>query len=190
MKIALGFCECTRFDAICQSVRKGGRFEVPKTMDLGLFQKIHVLCPYCILRLEAVVLAPSLMDCTHGATPVSRFWWHLEVPELVFWRFLPGLWTNERIPVDFLPLMVSRVRGDNPPFRTGFPPSAGQLLRLTRVVFVILCPMVLRVSTQWPCSLPSVSCHPQRGRTGVPLLIVIVFVWLYRFGLWSIGVSE
>jgi hypothetical protein len=50
--------------------------------------------------------------------------------------------------LDFLPLMVRTLRGDTPLFHTDSLRLADEILWLTVAVFVILCRLVLRVTTQ------------------------------------------
>lgn len=82
--------------------------------------------------------------------------------------------------MDFLPLMVRTLSVDTPLFYTDSLRQAGEILWLTVAVFVILCRLVLRVTTQRQRPLRVlnpfhvlVATKLDRGCTYVPVLGVV-----------------
>ena len=66
---------------------------------------------------------------------------------------LHRLWTNERVLLDFLPLMVRMVNRDSSLSLTDFLPPSSEMHWLTRPVFAVLCLPVLQVTGQRQPSL-------------------------------------
>ena len=95
-----------------------------------------------------------------------------------------------RVPWDYLALMVCTLSGDTPLFHTDSLRQAGEILWLTVAVFVILCRLVLRVTTQRQRPLlvrdlfHVLVAMLDRGRTYVPVLAVIGLDWPWSMGVW------
>lgn len=94
--------------------------------------------------------------------------------------------------MDFLPLMVRTLSVDTPLFYTDSLRQAGEILWLTVAVFVILCRLVLRVTTQRQRPLRVlnpfhmlVTTKLDRGCTYVPVLGVVDARLALADGAWG-----
>lgn len=98
--------------------------------------------------------------------------------------------------MDFLPLMVRTLSVDTPLFHIDSHRQACEILWLTVAMVVILCRLVLRVTTQRQQPLlvrdPShvLVARLDRGRTYVPVLGLVGSIGLGRWGLGAMRASE